>query len=183
MSVSLLLGLTLLIQPTPLFPHNVAYPTVPASPIDLPPIGTYNSLHISLPFAYFAAFTATLFMVISLGLLSRAVKITIYHSMASNSLVTALLSMIVFVCAQTEQTERGFTIPPARQIFLLLGITFISIMAHLFQALAFQRKSPRQLSLVGFLQPIFSTGFQTIFLDRSIDVLPLAGSVLIAANV
>jgi drug/metabolite transporter (DMT)-like permease len=166
-------------QPTILFPDNEGYQTVPAAPIDLPPIGDY-SLDVPLSLAYIAACTSGFFMAISLGLLSRAVKISIYHSIASSSLFTAILSTVLLL--STSEQKRWVASPSTKHTLLLCAIIAISLLAQLFQALALQRKSPRQLSLFSFVQPIFSTGFQTIFLDHTIDVLPLAGSVLIAAN-
>jgi drug/metabolite transporter (DMT)-like permease len=180
-SVSLLLGVVLLVQPTPLFPDQLGFLTIPASPIDLPPIGDY-SLDIPLPLAYFAASVSAFFMVISLGLLSRAVKISIYHSISSNSLLTAVSSLVIYSVTRKKESS-SFDMPSTTQVVLSATIIGISLLAHLFQALALQRKSPRQLSLVSYIQPIFSTGLQTVFLDHSIDVLPIAGSVLIAANV
>ena len=183
MSLSLLLGLALLIQPTVLFPDNEDYQTVPASPIDLPPIGDYQ-LDVPMRWAYAAACTSATFMALSLGLLSRASKAGIYHGVACNSLVSFLATLALLpVWVPDKEDTSTLVIPSLKHGLLLLAITVISFAGQLFQALALHRKSPRQLSLISFVQPIFSTGLQTAFLDRTVDVLPLAGSVLIAANV
>jgi drug/metabolite transporter (DMT)-like permease len=184
-SVSISLGLALLIQPTFLFPDNEDYDTVPASPIDLPPIGNYD-LQVPVSLAYAAAFASTFFMVLSLGLLGRAVKVSIYHSISSNSIVTAILSIIVLVASSSSSSPSRddplFIMPSRKQGVLSLAIVTTSFFAHVFQTLAFQRKAPRQISLITFIQPVLSTGLQMIFLDHTIDVLPLLGSVLIAIN-
>jgi drug/metabolite transporter (DMT)-like permease len=135
-----------------------------------------------LPLAYLAACASSLFMVFSLGLLSRAVKISIYHSISSNQLITALFSFVIFLATRSGGDD-DLSIPSTKHTFMFTAMIAISLLAHLFQALALQRKSPRQLSLISYVQPIFATGLQTVFLEGSIDVLPLAGSVLIGANV
>lgn len=119
-------------------------------------------------------------MIISFGLLSRAIKISVYHSITSNSFLTCILSITIYLANHDNQPETK--LPSFKYLVHLAVIVTVSLLAHILQGISFRQKSPRQLSLVTYLQPVFTTALQTIFLDRSLDVLPLAGSVLIAAN-
>lgn len=193
-SLSLWLGLVLMVQPNFLFgsssqDDSFEDETVAALPLDLPALVNAELLPISVRTGYAAMTGCGLFTLFTMAVFDETIfknsqrKVSAYQTILISSLITILAGIPVrFAITKDWDVINISALQNGKSILLFFSIVVIGFFGKILQDLSLIKTGACQFGLISFLQPLLSTGIDLVFPDLASDVLSLAGCLLIIVN-
>lgn len=193
-SLSLWLGLVLMVQPNFLFGNSsqdgtFEDETISALPLDLPALVNAQLLTISVRIGYAAMAGCGLFTLFTMAIFDETIfknsqrKVSTYQTILASSLITILAAVpIRFALTKDWNMINISAIQSPKSILLFLSMIVFGFIPKILQDIALIKTGACQLGLISFLQPLLSTGIDLVFPDLANDVLSLAGCLLIIVN-
>ncbi|PWN32999.1 uncharacterized protein FA14DRAFT_162175, partial [Meira miltonrushii] len=176
-SLSLWIGLVLMVQPNFLFGNSsqddtFEDETVAALPLDLPALVNAQLLTISVRAGYAALTGCGLFTLFTMAVFDETIfknsqrKVSTYQTILTSSFITIVAGISVrFAITKDWDMINISALQNGKSILLFVSIVVIGFFAKILQDLALIRTGACQFGLISFLQPLLSTGIDLIFPD------------------